>query len=148
MCICIWEVVVASVIAGVCMAIATEAGYRIGIIRGNLLQVDGEFALKQIGRESTPDLVYAMGITVHLITSAAFGLVLYAIAEVIDLDADSVKLIAPYVFVLWLAMLFSALPVAGQGFLGKRLAGTVWFEQLFLHFVFGLILWLVLWSLN
>ncbi|MFC2018086.1 hypothetical protein ACFLTQ_02150 [Chloroflexota bacterium] len=143
----IGEVISAALIAGVIMALANEVGYRAGIIRGNLLQVDGEFALRQIGRESALVPAYVMGIIVHLITSAAFGLVLYAIAEVIDVDADSVKLIAPYVFFLWLAMLFVALPVAGQGFLGKRLANTVWIEQLFLHFIFGLSLWWILGTL-
>lgn len=138
------EVVSAALIAGIIMALATEAGYRIGIVKGNLLQVDGEFALKQTGREPAPGPVYVMGIIVHLVTSAAFGAVLYGIAEVTDICAGSLKLIAPYVFVLWLAMLFSALPVAGQGFLGKRLAGSVWVEQLFLHFIFGISLWLAL----
>lgn len=143
----IGEVITASLIAGVFMALANEAGYRAGIIRGNLLQVDGIFALKQIGREPAPVPAYIMGILVHLITSASFGLVLYVIAEVIDVDADSIKLIAPYVFILWLAMLFTALPVAGQGFLGKRLANTVWVEQLFLHIIFGIVLWWVLGAL-
>jgi len=137
----IGEVIAATLIAGVFMALANEAGYRIGIIRGNLLQVDGEFALKKIGVESTRGLIYIAGISVHLFTSAAFGVVLYVIAEVIDVEADSVELIAPYVFVLWLAMLFSALPVAGQGLLGRRLAGTVWVEQFFLHLIFGIVLW-------
>lgn len=141
------EVIAAALIAGVFMALANEAGYRAGIIRGNLLQVDGEFALKQTGRERARVPVYIMGILVHLVTSAAFGLVLYAIAEVIDVDADSAKLIAPYVFFLWLAMLFTALPVSGQGFMGKRIANTVWIEQLFLHFLFGLVLWWILGAL-
>jgi len=140
----IGEVITASLIAGVIMALANEVGYRAGVISGNLLQVDGGFALRQMGRESSSAPAYIMGIIVHLITSAAFGLVLYLIAELIDVDASSAKLIAPYVFMLWLAMLFTALPVAGQGFLGKRLASTVWIEQLFLHVIFGAGLWLML----
>jgi len=138
------EVVSAAVIAGICMALATEVGYLVGIIRGNLLRVDGEFALKQMGKELSPRLVYIMGIAVHLATSAAFGLVLYGIAEAIDVEADSVGLIAPYVFALWLAMLFSALPIAGQGILGRRLADSVWVEQFFLHIVFFIVLWAML----
>lgn len=140
----IGEVIAAALIAGVIMALANEAGYRAGIIRGNLIKVDGKFALEKIGTEAAPVPVYMMGILVHLVTSAAFGLVLYLIAEVLDVHAGSVKLIAPYVFLLWLAMLFIALPVAGQGFLGKRLASTVWIEQFFLHVIFGVGLWLVL----
>ena len=137
----IGEAISAAVIAGILMALATEAGYRLGIIRGNLLQVDGEFALNRIGIKSGSGLIYAAGIIVHLITSAAFGAVLYAIAEIFDIDATSIKIIAPYVFLLWLAMLFSALPVAGQGFLGRKLADSVWIEQLGLHVIFGAGLW-------
>jgi hypothetical protein len=137
----IGEVISASVVAGIFMAIATEIGYRLGIIRGNLLLVDGEFALKRVGIESEMGLVYAAGIIVHLITSAAFGAVLYCIAEAVDVDPASVKLVAPYVVFLYLAMLFSALPVAGQGLLGWRLADSVWMEQLGLHIIFGAGLW-------
>jgi len=137
----IGEYVSAAVIAGVLMALATEAGYRLGAIRGNLLKVDGEFALNRIGIKSRSGLIYTAGITVHLITSAAFGAVLYGIAEILDIDATSIKVIALYVFLLWLAMLFSALPVAGQGFLGRKLANSVWIEQLGLHVIFGAGLW-------
>ena len=137
----IGEYVSAALIAGVIMALATEAGYRLGIIRGNLLQVDGQFALNRISIKSISGLIYTAGITVHLITSAAFGAVLYAIAEIFNIDATSIKIVAPYVFVLWLAMLFSALPVAGQGFLGRKLADSVWIEQLGLHAIFGAGLW-------
>jgi hypothetical protein len=143
----IGEVVFPALIAGAFMAIATEAGYRLGIVRGNLLQVDGEFALKLIGIKSRLGLVYTVGIAVHLITSAAFGAVLYIIAEITDIDVTSVRVVAPYVFVLWLAMLFSALPLAGQGFLGRRLADTIWIEQLGLHVIFGVVLWGVLTAL-
>lgn len=135
------EILVAAMAAGVAMALATEAGYRLGIIRGNLLKVDGEFALQQIGIKSGAGLVYAVGSMVHLITSAVFGAVLYGIVEIVNVDPTSIAVIAPYVFVLWLAMLFSALPVAGQGLLGRKLAGTVWIEQLGLHAVFGAVLW-------
>jgi hypothetical protein len=37
----------------------------------------------------------------------------------------------------WLAMLVTALPMAGQGFMGKKIHRYVWFEQLILHIVFG-----------
>lgn len=141
----IWEVIAAAMIAGICMALVNEAGYRIGVFQGNLLQVDGEFTLKKIGMESTLGLVYVAGVLVHIITSAAFGVGLYAIAEVIDIEVDSVKLIAPYVFILWLAMLLIALPFAGQGFWGRHIANTVWIEQFFLHFIFGIVLW---WALR
>ena len=100
-----------------------------------------EFATIRMG------LVYTVGIAVHLITSAAFGVVLYVVAEITDIAASSVKVVAPYIFVLWLVMLFSALPLAGQGFLGLILADTLWIEQLGLHIIFGAVLWGVLTAL-
>ena len=103
--------------------------------------MDGKFALNRIGIKSGSDLIYTAGIIVHLITSAAFGAVLYVIAEIFDIDATSIKIIAPYVLLLWLAMLFLALPVAGQGILGRKLADTVWIEQLGLHVIFAVALW-------
>ena len=42
-------------------------------------------------------------------------------------------------------MLLTALPVAGQGFFGKKLHRYAWIEQLFLHIVFGLSFW---WALG
>jgi hypothetical protein len=50
-------------------------------------------------------------------------------------------LIALYVFMLWISMLFVALPIAGQGFLGRRLGLLTWLEQLVLHVIFGIGLW-------
>jgi hypothetical protein len=51
------------------------------------------------------------------------------------------RLIAFYVFLLWLSMLFVALPIAGQGFLGIKLGPVTWIEQMVLHVVFGIGLW-------
>ena len=53
-------------------------------------------------------------------------------------------LIALYMVLLWLSMLFVALPVAGHGFLGRRLGTAAWIEQLLLHMVFGMGLWFTL----
>ena len=135
------EVVAAAVIAGIGMAVATEAGYRLGIVRGNLLRVDGEFALNRLGVKADLSRAYAFGIAVHLVTSAVFGAFLYAISEIADVDPSAFKVVAPYVFVLWLAMLFSALPVAGQGILGRKLGDSIWLEQLVLHVIFFFGLW-------
>jgi len=135
------EIVGAAVIAGIIMAIATDIGYRLGIVRGNLLQVDGEFALKNMRIRPRTSLIYLIGIIVHLSTSAIFGVILFGITKAGDINASSIKLVAPYVFVLWIAMLVSALPVAGQGFLGRKLASSVWVEQFFLHAVFFAVFW-------
>jgi hypothetical protein len=42
-------------------------------------------------------------------------------------------------------MLAIALPAAGQGFLGRKIRGHVWLEQLILHIVFGFNFW---WALG
>ncbi len=45
-------------------------------------------------------------------------------------------------------MLFMALPVAGQGLLGKNLGALTWLEQIALHIVFGIGLWSALYALH
>ena len=135
------EVIAAALVAGAFMALLTEAGHRAGVIRGNLLRVDGEFALKKSGIKTEPALVHMTGIVVHLVTSAVFGAVLFGIGEIADINVSTIKVIAPYVFILWLAMLFVALPVAGQGILGRRIGPWVWMEQFVAHIVFGAVLW-------
>lgn len=138
------KIVIAAIVAGIIMGFATEIGCRLGIIEANLLKVDGEFAVKLSGLKQTTGLVYLAGTVVHLVTSASFGLVLFIIAKILEIDASSIKIIAPYVFVLWLSMLFIALPVAGHGMLGKRLGDLVWVEQLLLHIIFAFGLWIML----
>ncbi|MBU1052280.1 MAG: hypothetical protein KKC46_00440 [Proteobacteria bacterium] len=140
----ITNIVIAAVVAGIMMGLATEIGYRIGLIQANLLKVDGEFAVKLLKLKQNTGLVYFAGAVVHLATSASFGAVLYFIAKIFEVDASSIIIIAAYVFALWLSMLFLALPVAGHGILGKRLGGSVWLEQLFLHIIFALGLWSML----
>jgi hypothetical protein len=140
----ITEIVIAAIVAGIIMGLATEIGDRLGIIEANLLKVDGEFAVKLTGLKQTTGLVYLAGIAVHLVTSTSFGLVLYIIAKILKVDASSIKIIAAYVFVLWLSMLFLALPVAGHGTLGRRLGRFVWIEQFVLHIIFALGLWVML----
>jgi len=135
------EVTTASVIAGIAMAMLTELGYRLGMIKANLLLIDGKFALNLAGIPARQPLVYIAGITVHLVASAAFGAAYYVITHLFDVDPSNVVVLATYVFLLWLSMIFFALPVAGQGLLGKRAAASAWYEQLVLHAVFGAVLW-------
>lgn len=138
------EVIAAAVIAGIAMAALTEIGYRLRLVKANLLLIDGEFALTRLRLRTGKAMVYVAGIAVHLVTSAVFGAVYYGIALLFDVDPANVVALAPYVFLLWLAMLFFALPAAGQGILGKRAAASAWYEQLALHAVFGVVLWAAL----
>lgn len=139
------EGVAAGVIAGVFMAIISVIGYLLGLLKSNLIIIDGSFAASQLGREANRTITYALGIFIHLCTSAIFGLVYSIFPRFLDFDTRLMYALAPYVFFLWLAMLFTALPVAGQGILGRKLGKLVWVEQFVLHMVFGISFW---WSLG
>lgn len=138
----IMEFLLAAVIAGIAMAALTEIGVRQGTIKANLLLIDGEFALKMAGIRARRPLVSAVGVVVHLVTSAVFGAAYYVITRLLKVDPLNFAVLAVYVFVLWLSMLFIALPVAGQGLLGRRAADSAWWEQLVLHILFGVVLWM------
>ena len=139
------EIVAAAVIASVFMGIVSELGYRLGLFRSNLVLIDGGFAQRVINLKDKLPVRYLVGSGIHLFTSAVFGVVYYGIIEIFDLQASSVKVISPYVFFLYLAMLFSALPTAGQGVLGRKAGRFAWVEQLAFHAVFGISMW---WALE
>lgn len=136
------EVTSAAVIAGIAMAILTGLGYRLGVIKANLLLIDGKFALNLAGIRARQPLLYVVGTAIHLVTSAVFGAIYYAVTHLFAFDPSNTLVLAVYVFLLWLAMLFIALPVAGQGLLGRHAAASAWYEQLLLHIVFGVVLWM------
>ena len=135
----------AGFIAGILMGIATEIGYRLGLLKANLVIVDGSFALSLTNRSESNVAIYALGIVIHLLTSAVFGIVYVILAKLFGFDTRLILAIIVYVLVLWIAMLFMALPVAGQGIIGKKISGIVWIEQLVLHVIFGLGFW---WALG
>jgi hypothetical protein len=137
--------VVAGIIAGAFMAAVSEVGYRLRCLRSNLILTDGDFATKLVSPGTSKGITYTLGVVVHLITSAVFGLVYAGVVHVLDTNAESAAVIAPYVFLLWLAMLLVALPVAGQGLLGWRAGKYAWVEQLLFHAVFGAAFW---WALR
>jgi hypothetical protein len=137
--------VAAAVIAGVFMALVSELGFRAGLSRSNLIRIDGEFALRLTAGRAGAGLVYPFGIPIHLITSAVFGAAYYGITEAFDLNVRSAQVIAPYVFVLWIAMLVTALPMAGQGLFGRASGRLAWVEQMAFHAVFGVGFW---WALG
>ena len=139
------EGLVAGLIAGIFMGIATEIGYRLGLLKANLVIVDGSFALRLMNKSGSGIAVYVLGTVIHLLTSAVFGIVYVILATLFGFDTRLILAIVVYVFVLWVAMLFFALPVAGQGIMGKKISGMVWAEQLVLHIIFGLGFW---WALG
>jgi hypothetical protein len=139
------EGLIAGITAGAFMGAASWTGHRLGWFKSNLLSIDGQFAARLLRLKTTPLIVYALGIPIHLATSAIFGIIYAGIVRLLDVSADSVAVIAPYVAILWLGMLLSALPVAGVGLLGRKLGQYVWAEQLTVHAVFGAVFW---WALT
>ncbi|MFC2042453.1 hypothetical protein ACFLTV_03070 [Chloroflexota bacterium] len=98
-----------------------------------------------MNRSENDIAVYVLGTMIHLVTSAVFGIVYVILATLFGFDTRLILAIVVYVFLLWVAMLFFALPVAGQGIMGKKISGMVWAEQLVLHIIFGLGFW---WALG
>jgi hypothetical protein len=139
------EGVAAGVIAGVFMAIVCEIGFLLGMFKSNLIVIDGSFTAEQLKRGDNRTIIYTLGIFIHLCTSAVFGLFYSIFPRFLDFDTRLIYALAPYVFFLWLAMLFPALPIAGQGILGRKLGKFVWAEQFVLHIVFGVTFW---WALG
>jgi hypothetical protein len=129
--------ILAGIAAGVIMGLVSEVGYRLSLFKSSLLIVDGSFLIRSLPVGKSKALLYSAGIPVHLITSGLFGGAYAAICTLLRLEPFSAFNIAFYFFVLWLSMLFIALPVAGQGLLGRRLGDSTWVEQLVLHVVFG-----------
>ena len=137
--------ILAGLIAGICMGIATELGYRLNLIKANLIYIDGSFAARILKIKQTTPVKYVLGILFHCFMGAFFGLFYTALAFYFRFDPRMIPLLASYVALLWIVMLFFAMPVAGQGFMGKIGGSLVWLEQLAVHIVFGIALW---WALG
>jgi uncharacterized membrane protein YagU involved in acid resistance len=137
--------ILAGLIAGVIMGCVSQIGYWLGILNSHLIVIDGKFVLLKLRQNTNTMAVYITGILIHLITSIVFGVIYVLIAEFVGFEPRSEWALSVYVLILWLAMLLTALPVAGQGFFGKKLHRYAWIEQLFLHIVFGLSFW---WALG
>ena len=137
-------IVIAAIIAGAFMALASEIGYRLGVLKSNLIIIDGQFAIERLKWKQASATIYILGIIIHLMTSAMFAVIYYAIISLFDLSATAIYVIAPYVVFLWLAMLFVALPISGQGMVGRKIGQFGWIEQLAFHAIFGIVLWWML----
>jgi hypothetical protein len=133
--------ILAGLIAGAFMGLSSQIGYFLGIIKSHLVIIDGEFFLRKLKIGTAKPAVYAAGIAIHLATSIIFGVIYFLLSEIISFESRSLWAVIPYVLILWLAMLLSALPVAGQGLFGKKAGRFAWLEQLVLHVIFGAGLW-------
>jgi hypothetical protein len=134
--------ILSGLFGGILMGAASEAFYRFGIFNSSIFIIDGSFVTRFIKRRADKINTYFFGIPIHLMTSTAFGVIYMGGTHILKLDSHSTWMLWTYVTVLWISMLFVALPVAGQGFLGKKGGRFAWVEQLILHIVYGIGLWL------
>lgn len=126
--------------AGVVMGIISHALYKLRMFRSSLIVIDGSFFFRTIGKKDSPGPVAAAGLVIHLVTSGAFGAIYFIATGILGINpadaASSFALVGLYIAILWLSMLFIALPISGQGILGTRSGKNSWLEQLLLHAVF------------
>jgi hypothetical protein len=137
----LFEGIVAGLTAGMLMGLISHAGFKAGIFKSSLFIIDGTFVEKTLKLKGTQHTAVIIGIPVHLFTSISFGLGYVIPGSILKLDLLNGWLIAIYTFILWLSMLFVALPTAGQGVFGKKLGALTWIEQMVLHIIFGFGLW-------
>ena len=133
--------ILSGLVAGAFMAAICELAYRLKIFTSSLVVIDALFIRNFFGKKMRKPAQIAAGSVVHLVTSSAFGGFYGVMAAVLKFNPLSPGLLSAYVGLLWISMLVTALPVAGQGFFGKKLGSGAWFEQLILHVCFGLIFW-------
>ena len=136
--------VIAGLIAGAAMGIISEAGFRAGIVKSTLFTIDGVFIGRILRLERYILIMYILGIAMHLVTSMVFGLLYSVIVVLTGIKAVTIPTVVVYTLLLWLAMLFVALPVTGRGMMGSKIDRMVWLEQLFLHVIFGVVFFEVL----
>jgi len=128
--------VVSGIAAGVLMGIISDIFYRLKLFKSSLIVVDSSFLFNFLKKEGSPGMRLASGIIIHLFTSGLFGGIYVFVVILLGLNILSLPLTALYFFCLWLSMLFIALPVAGQGVMGKKTYSATWLEQLILHIIF------------
>jgi hypothetical protein len=143
----LFEGLVSGLAAGILMALISHAGFKAGMFKSSILIIDGMFLQQRAGLKYNQHHAVLFGVPVHLFTSVSFGLAYALFIGILKVEPMNGWMIALYVFLLWLSMLFVALPTAGQGFLGKRLGSLTWLEQFVLHIIFGIGLWGTLYAL-
>jgi len=126
----------AGAVSGVVMALVSHVCFKLKVFKSSLILIDGSFFFRTLKLTGTPPLIQGTGIIIHLVTSGVFGIIYVVASQVLGFNTLSFSLISFYVLFLWLSMLFIALPVAGEGMLGKKSGAFSWFEQLILHILF------------
>jgi hypothetical protein len=139
---------VSGAVSGVVMGLISDILFRLHIFKSSLIAIDGSFLLRTLKLKDSARLCYATGLFIHLITSGVFGATYITGTMLFGFDGLLFGLVCLYVTILWLSMLFIAMPIAGEGLLGRRSGPFTWIEQFFLHAVFCAIYYLCLrWSI-
>ncbi len=144
----LFEGLVAGLVAGILMGLISHAGFKIGMFKSSLFLIDGSFVQHILRLDPDVKQAVILGIPVHLFTSLSFGIGYVVPVMILKLDLLNGWYIVFYIFILWISMLFMALPTAGQGLFGKKLGSFTWLEQLVLHVIFGIGLWGILYLLH
>ncbi|MCX5811833.1 MAG: hypothetical protein NT178_04730 [Proteobacteria bacterium] len=135
---------ISGAVSGIIMGLISDILFRLHIFKSSLFAVDGSFLFRTLRLKENPPFLYVSGLCIHLITSGIFGSI-YAIATTLfGFDSLSFLFVCLYIIILWLSMLFIALPISGEGFLGKKSGPLTWLEQLFLHAIFCVLYYLCL----
>jgi hypothetical protein len=133
--------ILAGLVGGILMGVVSEVFYRLDIFKSSILIIDGAFVTRFMKRGPDKMSTYLFGVPIHLLTSTTFGVIYMLGTHILKWGPHSAWILWPYVAMLWISMLFVALPVAGQGLLGIKASRFAWAEQLVLHFVYGAGLW-------
>ena len=88
---------VAGILAGIGMIVASEAGYRFGLIKSHLVIVDGSFAVRILKKNPAFILIYSFGILIHLLTGAVFGVVYTGLAHFLKFDLHLLLAFSSYI---------------------------------------------------
>jgi len=131
----------AGLVGGVLMGAVSEIGYRLKLFQMGLVTTDGTFAAKILNLKTETKMIIGLGVPIHLATGMAFGFGYGLLCLVFYLEPKAWSNIALYTFFLWICMLLTALPIAGQGLMGQKAGRRVWFEQLLVHVLFGMGFW-------
>jgi hypothetical protein len=135
---------ISGAVSGIIMGLVSHILFRLYIFKSSLIAVDGSFLFRTLKLKENPFLLYAAGFCIHLITSGIFGGFYIIAATIFGFNYLSFSLVCLYIITLWLSMLFIALPIAGEGFLGRKSGRLAWIEQLFLHGIFCVVFYLCL----
>jgi hypothetical protein len=126
-------------ISGVIMGLISHILFRLRIFASSLIVIDGSFLFRTLKCQPGSSIVMLTGLCIHLVTSGVFGALYFVVTTLLGIHgiaATSLTLTGLYIGLLWLSMLFIALPVAGEGLLGKKSGPYSWLEQLILHMIF------------